>query len=79
MISTGMHFKLICMIGITLIQPYPFLIGIRSEQFNASIQAHIYYHVNDFLQFFSYLRQVMAIIKLLNLSSWISNSSNRIW
>lgn len=74
--------RLWTVIGVTvlfLLQPYPFLIGIKVEMYNYSIEDLIFYHVNDFLHLLSFFRIMLALARLFNLSNWISNSSHRVW
>lgn len=63
---------------ILLMQPYPFLIGIRVYMYNDILKQEPYYHVNDFLQMMGIFRVILILKKSLALTSWRSNSSYRI-
>ena len=77
--TSGKILHVIYTTAILLMQQYPFTIGLRVYMYNDSIEDVIYYHVNDFLHILSFFRLAIDIAKLFNLSSWISNSSHRIW
>lgn len=63
---------------IILLHPYPFLIHSGYSMYNSILQADIYYNINEFLQICAMVRIVKAGIKLINLTVWRSNSSQRI-
>lgn len=63
---------------IILVHPYPFIVGQEVEVWNAFLQMHVPYYINDFLQWIAMIRLVKAGIRLINLTMWKSNSAQRI-
>jgi hypothetical protein len=78
LISTGRIWPLGLEIILTLLHPYPWLVGEGVVVPNPIIGLDIYYNTNDFLNMLSLIRIIWIFPKMINFTVWRSNSAQRI-
>ena len=76
--STGRIWPLALEILLTLLHPYPWLVGEGVVVPNPIIGLDIYYHTNDFFNMLSLVRIIWIFPKMINFTVWRSNSAQRI-
>lgn len=78
LISTGRIWSLGLEILLTMLHPYPWLVGEGTIVANPIIGLDIYYNINDFFNMISLVRIIWIFPKMINFTVWRSNSAQRI-
>lgn len=78
LISTGRIWGLGLEILLTMLHPYPWLVGEGTVVANPIIGLDIYYNINDFFNMISLVRIIWIFPKMINFTIWKSNSAQRI-
>ena len=78
LVSTGRLWPLALEVVLTLLHPYPWLVGSSTAVPNPIIGLDLLYNLNDFFNMLSLVRIIWIFPKVVNFTVWRSNSSQRI-